>query len=322
MVSVGFKKYCMRLCGAVVALLCCTAYAPAVFAQETADTIVGAVPVPGGRYVWVPDSVADDVDAVLAGKNPSSKYKDVDVDEKVVHRGDTIPMVLKQRNLGRFDRGMLNFLFLPKGMWMFGLTASYGEFNSKDLELMDIINDVNFKAHSFAIRPYVAYTVKHNLALGVRFGYTSTKGDVNSFKVDIDEDMNFNLHDIMYRDESYSTALVLQQYFGITRRGRFAIYNEVELAFSSGNRDFNRPFNGKPKNTHTTYMNAALTFSPGLSVKVMNNVSFNVSFGVFGFHLRNEKQKVDGQDLGNRFTSGANFRFNIFNINFGLAVHI
>lgn len=322
MVSVGFKKYCMRLCGAVVALLCCTAYAPAVFAQETADTIVGAVPVPGGRYVWVPDSVADDVDAVLAGKNPSSKYKDVDVDEKVVHRGDTIPMVLKQRNLGRFDRGMLNFLFLPKGMWMFGLTASYGEFNSKDLELMDIINDVNFKAHSFAIRPYVAYTVKHNLALGVRFGYTSTKGDVNSFKVDIDEDMNFNLHDIGYNNESYSMALFTRQFIGIGRRGRFGVFNEVELAFASGNSDFTRPYNGVAKSTHSTYMDARLNFSPGLCVFVQKYVSFNVSLGVFGFYLRNEKQKVDGEEMGNRFTSGANFRFNIFNINFGLSVHI
>ncbi len=54
----------------------------------------------------------------------------------------------------------------------------------------------------------------------------------------------------------------------------------------------------------------------------MKNVSFNVSFGVFGFYLRNEKQTVNGEPLGNRFTSGANFKFNIFNINFGIGVHI
>jgi hypothetical protein len=64
----------------------------------------------------------------------------------------------------------------------------------------------------------------------------------------------------------------------------------------------------------------------------MEQVSFNVSLGVFGFHLRNERQRTitepteEGGEIseietGNRFTSGANFRFNIFNINFGLAVH-
>lgn len=69
-------------------------------------------------------------------------------------------------------------------------------------------------------------------------------------------------------------------------------------------------------------MQARLSFSPGVCVFIMKNVSFNVSFGVFGFYLRNEKQTVNGEPLGNRFTSGANFKFNIFNINFGIGVHI
>ena len=69
-------------------------------------------------------------------------------------------------------------------------------------------------------------------------------------------------------------------------------------------------------------MAAELNFSPGVSILMMKNVGFNVSFGVFGFKIRNEKQFVDNEPLGNRLTSGANFKFNIFNINFGLAVNI
>ncbi len=38
--------------------------------------------------------------------------------------------------------------------------------------------------------------------------------------------------------------------------------------------------------------------------------------------MRNEHQWTDGVDEGSRFTSGANFRFNIFNINFGMMVVI
>ena len=52
----------------------------------------------------------------------------------------------------------------------------------------------------------------------------------------------------------------------------------------------------------------------------MRNVAFHVSFGVFGFNLKNEKQRENGEEAGSRFSSGANFRFNIFNINFGIAV--
>lgn len=273
-----------------------------------------------GKYVWVPDSLLKDVRNAL--KKNSGQSGEPDLSEKVLYRGDTIPMVLKNKNFGRFERGLYNYLFIPKGQWQFGITASYGEFSTDNLEMLDIVSDVDLSAHSFSVKPYLAYFIKNNLSVGFRLGYTSSRANVDQFNVDIDEDMNFNLHDIMYRNESYTAAIFLSQYIGISRKGRFGVFNEVEMAFSSGNGDFQRPFAGNLKNTHTTYMDARLNFSPGVCVFIMKNVSFNVSFGVFGFYIKNSKQKVDGEDLGNRFTSGANFRFNIFNINFGLGIHI
>ncbi len=212
-------------------------------------------------------------------------YK-VDKSETVVFKGDTIPMILKDKNLGRYDRGLFNFLFIPKGSWNFGLTASYGEFATSDMGMFDLVSDVNVNAHAFSIKPYLGYFIKNNLSVGVRMAYQRTVGKIDSFKVDIDEDMNFNLHDIAYRSESYSAAIYLQQYMGLTRRGRFGIYNEVELSFASGNSDFDRPFSGQIRKTHTTNMEARLTFSPGVCVFVMENVSFNLSFVVFVFYIK------------------------------------
>ncbi len=278
---------------------------------------------PKGKYIYVPDSLQNDVLKILKGH---SKVVDdeskIDSKEKVTWRGDTVPMQLKTRNLGRFDRGLSNYLFIPRGQWSFGLTASYGEFSTDNLEMFNLLSDVDVRGHIFSIKPYMMYFIRNNVSVGMRFGYTSAKGNIDSFKVDIDEDMNFNLHDIMYRNESYTAAFTLRQYIGIARRGRFGVFNEVELAFSSGNSDFARPYAGELRNTHTTYMEAALNFSPGVCVFIMKNVSFNLSFGVFGFSLRNEKQMENGEKVGNRMTSGANFRLNIFNLNFGIAVHI
>lgn len=294
-----------------------------VRAGEAEDSLVMTEPV--GVYIYVPDSLKKDVLKLLAG---GSKVVD---DDSSVHntdmalwRGDTVPMILKQKNFARerFDRGLFNHLFIPKGSWSFGLTASYGEFSTDDMSVFGLLSDIDLGVHAFSIKPSMAYFIKNNISLGMRFGYTSMKGHIDSFKVDIDEDMNFNLQDVMYRNENYTAAMTFNQYIGIARKGRFGIYNEVELAFSSGNSDFRRPYNGEPRQTHTTYMEAALNFSPGVCVFIMKNVSFNVSFGVFGYHLRNEKQTENGEELGNRFTSGANFRFNIFNINFGLGIHI
>ena len=283
---------------------------------------------PGGKYVWVPDSMGLKVNNVLQGQevgrniSVSSDEKSIDLGEKVIFRGDTIPMILKDRNLGRFDRGLFNYLFIPKGIWQIGLTASYGEFSTSDLEILDLVSDIDFGGKIFSVKPYFSYFLKSNISVGLRLGYTRGQANIGSFKVDIDEDMSFHLHDIMYKSNSYSAAVTFAQYLGITRKGRFGVFNEVELALSGGNSDFHRPFNGEMRETHTTTFQAALNFSPGLCVYVIDQLSFNVSLGVFGLNIKNEKQKVNGEDLGTRTTSGANFRFNIFNINFGIAVNI
>ncbi len=289
------------------------------------DSLTTPAGVPDGKYIFIPDSLQNDVLMLLrGGKKVVDDESKISFQDVALVNGDTVPMLLKTRNFARerYNRGLFNHLFIPKGKWAFGLTASYGEFSTDDLELLGLLTDIDLNLHTFSIKPSVSYFIKNNISVGLRFGYSSMKGSIDSFNVDVDEDMNFSLQDVMYRNEGYTAAFTFTQYIGLTRRGRFGIFNEVELAFSSGNSDFRRPYNGEPRETHTTYMDASLNFSPGVCVFIMENVSFNVSFGVFGYHLRNEKQKENGEDIGNRFTSGANFRLNIFNINFGIGIHI
>lgn len=294
-----------------------------------------------GEFVWLPDTLlaewnefvemkrsnlklpvspglrCDSLTAVSAdGFEPASPFDS----SYVTFRGDTIPRVLKDRKFGRYDRGLFNYLYIPKGLWSFGLTASYGELNTKDIEMFDLITGVTLRGDIFSISPYMQYFIKNNLAVGLKLSYTRGSASVNSFNLEIDEDMAFNINDINYKTENYKSAFTLRQYFGLDRSARFGVFNEIELAFASGMSDFNRPYDGEMRRLHSTTMQAQLNFSPGVSVFIMKNVGFNVSFGVFGFSLKNEKQYLNDVYQGSRFTSGANFRFNIFNINFGLAV--
>lgn len=288
--------------------------------QTPADTVAAR---PGFTSVQVPDSLADLVRDFVSGKVSSISHAEVFIpNEKVLVKGDTVPMVIPERNIGRYHRGLFNYIFIPQKQWQFGITASYAEMASSDLQLMDLLTDFDFSGHTFSIRPYISYFVKNNLSIGVRIAYTSAKGNLNSLALDFDEDLNMDVHDAMYRNEAISTSIFARQYIGLSRQGRFGIFNELELAFASGNSDFRRLFDGKLKLTTTTYSDLHLNFSPGLCVFINDYVSFNIAFAVVGFYLRNEKQSVDGEYSGNRFSSGANFRFNLFNINFGLGVHL
>lgn len=103
---------------------------------------------------------------------------ETDPDDLVIVNGDTISMILPERNFGRYDRGLYNFLYIPKGAWAFGLTASYGEFNSEDMEILSVIKDFNFKGKMYSIKPSVSYFFRHNQSIGFILNYTDRKSVV------------------------------------------------------------------------------------------------------------------------------------------------
>ena len=146
--------------------------------------------------------------------------------------------------------------------------------------------------------------------------------DLGNLAMDFSDDLNFAIKNVSYYTQSYTTSIFYRNYIGLNRSKIFGIFNEVELAFGSGSSRFKRLYNDEQRDTRTVSTKASLNFSPGVCVFIQDYIAFNVSFGVFGLNLTNERQTTDGIDEGSRFTSGANFRFNIFNINFGLMVVI
>ncbi|MDE7419059.1 MAG: hypothetical protein K2N35_02500, partial [Muribaculaceae bacterium] len=93
-------------------------------------------------------------------------------------------------------------------------------------------------------------------------------------------------------------------------------------SLGQGNSHFIRPLDGDIRDTRTRTQSFNINYSPGVSIMMMKNAAFNLSFGIFGFHLKDEKQWENGEESGSRFTSGINFRFNLFNINFGVSIII
>lgn len=255
---------------------------------------------------------------ILDSLSSSNPY----LNQKVIVQGDTVSIILPDKNYGRYDRGLFNYLIIPKGQWSFGLTASYGEFNTDDVEILSILKNFDIKIKAYSLKPSISYFFKSNQSIGIKFDYTRTSVDLQNMSFDFDDDLNFSLRDVSYYSQTYTAAINYRNYIGLGPEKRFAIFNEVDLGFGSGSSRFKRIYNGEPRDTRTNITRASLNFSPGLCVFIMDYISFNVSFGVFGIHMTNEKQTTDGVDEGSRFSSGANFKFNIFNINFGMAVHI
>lgn len=154
--------------------------------------------------------------------------------ERVVVGSDTIGIILPERNLGRYDRGLYNFLFIPKGQWAFGLTAAYGSIDTKDLQLLNTITNLSFDGSQFSISPTVSYFISHNTSIGLKLSYNHGEASLGSLGVDIDEDLNFSLHDVGYTKQMYNLGIFYRKYVGLGTSKRFGIFNEVDLSFGSG----------------------------------------------------------------------------------------
>lgn len=245
-----------------------------------------------------------------------------ELDELVIVGNDTVSMILPERNFGRYDRGLFNYLFIPKGKWSFGLTASYGELNTEDIQALNILKGLDLGGKLYSLNPTISYFIRHNQSVGLKFVYSRGVLDLHKLAIDFDDDMNFSIKDVSYHNETYATGFFYRNYIGLGKDKRFAVFNQVDLMFQAGQSRFQRLYNNEPKDTRTSIIQASLDFSPGVAVFMHEYAAFNISFGVFGLKWRREHQLTNRVDEGVRFSSGANFRFNIFNINFGLMVVI
>lgn len=94
-----------------------------------------------------------------------------EIDETVIVGGDTVSIVLPQKNYGRYNRGLHNYLFIPKGQWSFGLMASYGEFSTDDVQLLSVLKNLDLNIKAYSLQPSITYFFRNNQSIGMKFVY-------------------------------------------------------------------------------------------------------------------------------------------------------
>lgn len=227
--------------------------------------------------------------------------------------------IIHTKAIGRFDRGIINYRFIPQKKWIGGLTFSYINFDSDDSRLLySILKDFNCNFRTLGIKPFFGYAIRDNMVVGLKLGYSHTIAQLDNLSLDIDEDLDISLKDMRYAEDLYTIALFHRSYVGLDRDKRFGLFNETSLSYNSGTSSFSRGAGDDLKRTDTTVNELHLGINPGIAVFIVQNVCAEVSFGVVGFKYRVENQKNNLGETGKRRNSGADFKINLFNINIGI----
>lgn len=206
-----------------------------------------------------------------------------------------------------------------------GLTASYGTLSSDDTDYMIILDNINASGTVATVKPFLGYFYRDNNCIGIRFGYRHVGGSLNDVRFDLGESNDISM-DIPYLDmssDNYSFGLFHRSYAGLDPKGRFGLFAEFELSFSTGTSDFAYETDGAIRRTYSDNTRVQLMFNPGAAVYIFPNVCATVSFGLGGVQYTSVTQKDEaGNKIGSRKASNMKFKLNIAAINIGMNIHL
>lgn len=221
----------------------------------------------------------------------------------------------------KFDRGIKQGLFVPKGQWLTGGTVSYSQYGFDQYKFL-ILDQMQGNGYTFSISPFLGYFYRDNIAAGARFGYKRTSVKVDNISFDLGEDMSFNLKDYSNITQTYYGTAMLRTYTSLGGSRIFGLFNEMRLTLGGGQ---GKLISGKGEVLTGTYQDIyelQLGIAPGLAAFITNELAVEVSVGVLGFNYKHIKQVTDQIYEGSYSKSGANFKIDLFSINLGVAFYL
>ena len=225
----------------------------------------------------------------------------------------------------RIDREIGKVKYAYKGEVMLGLTASYGTITSEDPDFWIIVDNIDAEGTTATVKPFFGYFYRDNNCVGVRFGYNYVHGKLGNVDLDLGDknDISFSVSDMNLSTESFSVGVFHRSYAGLDPKGRFGLFAELELAYSTGKTRFNYMSGEETKYTRSDNRKLKLSFNPGVAVYIFPNVCGTLSFGLGGVQYASVKQfDGAGAEVGKRTASKMRFRLNLADINIGMIVHL
>ena len=221
----------------------------------------------------------------------------------------------------KHHRGLSQHLIIPKNEIQLGAQLSHVSLSSNNSEYMLLLNGLNANGSITKIAPFVAYAYKDNRSIGVRVQYTTASGSVDEGMLDLlSDDLNFSFENLHTELTSIQTSVYHRSYLGLDNKGRIGVFADIALSYANNKNIFS--YNQATQNLYARSHQLKLSLHPGIVVFPMNNISTHVSMGIGGVSYNKTAIIRDGETIGEREFSKANFKLDILDISIGLTIHL
>lgn len=221
----------------------------------------------------------------------------------------------------RFDRGITQITFIPKGQWITGCNVSYSQHTNDNYKFL-IIEGWNGEGYNFSVSPFLLYCFKDNLAGGGKFEYTRSLLKIKDLDITIDDDMSFSLDNLYTLKHGYYATGLFRAYLNLGESKRFGLFNEVQLKFGGTQSKLISGSGESLTGTYESSFDFGLGMAPGMIAFVNDYTAVEVTVGVLGFNVKSINQVTDQVVVGSRKTSSANFKINLLALSLGLSFYL
>lgn len=131
-------------------------------------------------------------------------------------------MGVSARGQEHFSRNIEQTVFVPKGQWVVGVSANYGQSKFDNYQYL-VVENINGNDYSFKVSPMLCYIVKDDLGVGGRFAYNRTRTKMNSADFVISGDDSFSVDNLYAITQSYHSSMIMRNYMSFGSSKRFGI---------------------------------------------------------------------------------------------------
>lgn len=225
-----------------------------------------------------------------------------------------------------FKRDIEQTSFIPKGQWITGVSVGYSQSNQDNYQFF-IFENISGDTYTFKVTPMALYAFKDNMAAGLKFGYTRSRMGLDNGSFVLDKETHFDADNLNAISQDYFAIGAFRNYISLGDNRRFGLFNELQLELGGGQSKISNYTGGAGANRHlegTFERNFSLNIglTPGFVMFLNNYSAIEVSVGVLGFGYTHTKSITDQVYIARRNSKHANFKINLFSVQFGMAFYL
>lgn len=225
------------------------------------------------------------------------------------------------RELQEFSHDIESVVFVPKGQWITGVSVSYAMSTQSKYQFL-IFEGISGDTYTFKISPMLMFAVAPDLGVGGRFSYARNLTKVSNADIVLDSETNYEVDHLYRLAHNYYVTAMMRNYFSIGKSKRFGFFNELQLQLGGGQSKLTTGVGETLTGAYERNFSLDVGLAPGLCLFLNNYSALEVNIGVLGFSYTATKTIKDQIYVSTRNSKSANFRINLFSIQFGVAFYL